>query len=89
MILLNFKNKNFSAVAAVKEDGIRKSLNQIGQKAGVGDDGNIKNPYSSNDYFEDKECDMIEQEVRKANQSLESALPGRKNIVKFSNKFKP
>ena len=70
----------FSALEASKGGRLRESLRNIGEKKGRGDNGQLDFPYSANNYKERPGCDEIEQEVRKANQSLESAQSGKKII---------
>ena len=68
----------FSLTAALKGNGLQESLKELGKDDGIGSKGELskEEAYSFNDYGEDPDCQQIEDDVRRANQTMESALPG-------------
>ena len=68
----------FRLTEALKGGGLEKTMINLGLNEGTGSDGGLTEEQlnSSLDTGEDEDCRKIVENVRRANQSLDAALPG-------------
>ena len=63
----------------MKGGGLKNSLEELELEDGIGSEGELSLTQLNSplEYEEDEDCIVIEENLRAANQTLESALPGK------------
>ena len=69
---------NFRLTESLKNGNLENSLRELNLDKGTGDTGELSDVELDADltYDEDQDCRQIVKDVRRANASLEAALPG-------------
>lgn len=69
----------FRLTESLKDGGLENSLEKLGLNEGTGSEGELTEEQINSplQYDEDEDCKNIEENLSAANNSLESALPGK------------